>query len=38
LNGLRAIAGIFVGAGALILIYKGEMTAAAGLLGTLIGN
>ena len=33
----RVIAGIFVGTGALMLIWKGEYVAAAGLLGTMVG-
>lgn len=33
----RVIAGVFVGAGALMLIYKGEITAGVGLLGTMVG-
>lgn len=31
------IAGVFVGSGALILLWKGEYVAAAGLLGTMLG-
>lgn len=37
MNTERVIAGIFVGAGALVLIYKGEITAGVGLLGTMVG-
>jgi len=37
MNFTREIAGIFVGFGALLLIYKGEYVAAAGLLGTMVG-
>lgn len=33
----RAIAGIFVGTGALMLIWKGEYVAAVALLGTMVG-
>jgi len=33
----REIAGVFVGAGALLLIWKGEYVAAVGLLGTMVG-
>lgn len=33
----RVIAGIFVGTGALMLIWKGEYVAAASLLGTMVG-
>ncbi len=31
------IAGVFVGSGSLILLWKGEYVAAAGLLGTMLG-
>lgn len=34
---LRAIAGIFIGSGALLLIYLGEVPAGAGLLGAMVG-
>lgn len=34
---LRLMAGTFVGAGALLLIYKGEVTAGVALLGTMLG-
>ena len=37
MNHLRAIAGIFVGSGALIFISQGEYAIAAGLLGTMMG-
>lgn len=37
MNVERVIAGVFVGAGALVLIYKGETTAGVGLLGTMVG-
>lgn len=33
----RVIAGIFVGTGALMLIWKGEYVAAVALLGTMVG-
>lgn len=33
----KAIAGIFVGAGALLLIYQGEYLAAGPLLGAMLG-
>lgn len=34
---LRVISGVFVGSGALILLWKGENVAAVGLLGTMLG-
>ena len=34
---LRAMAGGFGGAGALLLIYLGEIPAGVGLLGTMLG-
>ena len=34
---LRFLAGGFVGAGALILIYRGDVTAGVALLGTMLG-
>ena len=34
---LRVIAGIFVGSGSLILIWKGDITAGVALLGTMLG-
>lgn len=34
---LRMMAGIFVGTGALMFLWKGEYTVAAGLLGTMLG-
>ena len=34
---LRAIAGVFMGAGALLLIYTGETPAGVGLLGMMGG-
>jgi len=34
---LRALAGIFGGSGALLLIYIGEIPAGVGLLGTMLG-
>lgn len=33
----REIAGVFVGAGALLLIYKGEIAAGCAILGALVG-
>lgn len=33
----RIVAGIFVGAGALLLIWQGEIAVGAGLLGTMVG-
>lgn len=37
MNYLRMVAGVFVGGGALMLIYKGEITAGVALLGTMLG-
>jgi hypothetical protein len=37
MNTERVIAGIFVGAGALLLIYRGDTAVGAGLLGTMVG-
>jgi len=37
MNGERIVAGIFVGAGALLFIWKGEYAIAAGLLGSMVG-
>ena len=37
MNYNRPIAGIFIGAGALMLIWKGEYTAATALLGSMVG-
>ena len=37
MNYNRPIAGIFIGAGALLLIWRGEYTAAVGLLGGMLG-
>lgn len=37
MNVERVIAGLFVGAGALVLIYKGETTSGVALLGTMVG-
>lgn len=44
MNGLRAISGAFVGAGALMLIYQGTVqgdgfivASGTGLLGTMVG-
>lgn len=37
MNNLRLMAGAFVGAGALIFIFKGEYAVAAGLLGSMLG-
>ncbi|MCK5611807.1 hypothetical protein KAR91_58600 [Candidatus Pacearchaeota archaeon] len=37
MNYTREIAGIFCGIGALLFIYQGENTIAAGLLGTMMG-
>lgn len=37
MDALRVIAGVFVGSGALILLWKGENIAAVGLLGTMLG-
>jgi hypothetical protein len=34
---LRIVAGSFVGAGAICLILKGEITAGVALLGTMLG-
>lgn len=34
---LRAISGIFVGSGALLLIYKGYISEGGILLGTMLG-
>lgn len=36
MNHQREIAGVFVGAGALLLIYRGEITAAAALLSGML--
>lgn len=36
-NMTREIAGIFVGVGALLFIYKGEYAIASALLGTMVG-
>ena len=33
----RLLAGIFVGIGSLVLLWKGEYVAATGLLGTMLG-
>lgn len=33
----RAIAGVFVGGGALLLIWQGQYTPAVALLGTMVG-
>jgi hypothetical protein len=33
----RIVAGVFVGAGALLLIYQGQTAVGAGLLGTMVG-
>jgi hypothetical protein len=37
MNAERCIAGFFVGAGALLLIYLGQISVGAGLLGTMVG-
>ena len=37
MNGERIVAGIFVGLGALLLIYQGRVEVAAGLLGGMLG-
>jgi len=37
MNMTREIAGIFVGFGALLFIYKGEYAIASALLGTMVG-
>lgn len=37
MNVERCIAGVFVGAGSLLLIYLGEFAVGAGLLGTMVG-
>ena len=37
MNYERCIAGIFIGAGSLFFIYKGEYATAAGLLGGMVG-
>jgi len=37
MNYSRSIAGVFVGAGALLLIYKGHVTEGCLLLGTMLG-
>lgn len=37
MNYNRMIAGMFVGAGAMLLIYKGNITEACTLLGTMVG-
>jgi len=37
MNAERAIAGIFVGAGSLLLIYYGHITEACTLLGAMVG-
>lgn len=37
MNGERIVAGVFVGTGALLLIWKGEIAIAAGLLGSMVG-
>ena len=34
---LRAIAGMFAGAGALVFIYRGEYAVAGTILGTMLG-
>lgn len=37
MNYQREIAGVFVGCGALLLIYLGEITAGVSLLGAMVG-
>jgi hypothetical protein len=37
MNTERVIAGVFVGAGAILLIWQGETTAGVGLLATMVG-
>ena len=37
MNYNRTVAGVFIGAGALLLIWKGEYTAAVALLGSMVG-
>lgn len=37
MNVERTVAGIFVGAGAMFLIYQGEVATGASLLGSLVG-
>ena len=37
MNGERIVAGIFVGAGALLLIWQGQYTPAVALLGAMVG-
>ena len=37
MNVERVVAGIFVGVGALLFIYRGETAIAAGLLGSMVG-
>ena len=37
LNMERCLAGVFVGVGAIVLIYKGEVAIGASLLGTMVG-
>jgi len=37
MNVERCIAGVFVGVGAIFLIYRGDTTAGVGLLGTMVG-
>lgn len=37
MNYHRLLAGAFCGAGALILLWRGEYTAGVGILGTMLG-
>ena len=37
MNYSRIIAGVFCGAGALLLIWKGEITAGVGILSAMLG-
>lgn len=37
MNNLRLLAGVIVGAGALILLWRGEYTTASALLGSMLG-
>jgi len=37
MNYLRLIAGVFIGAGALLLIYRGNIAEGCTLLGSMVG-
>ena len=37
MNYNRTVAGVFIGAGALLLIYRGEISAGVALLGSMVG-